>query len=389
MSICYYLPGLGGSALASSPSGLLSWGSVYAAASTPLSALGLAPDGLTPLAPCGVALSPFSLYGDYYGSAFSGLVSAARNYGVSVVSYIWDWRYALSSIGESLAQQIIRDVSPGIPCSIVAHSAAGLVARAAWLSLGAVGAQDLVRRIVTYGTPHQGSYGAVRLWSLDAASLTSVQYLAAARAVLRAPFPPPQCDPVAQAAIAGTATTWPALYDTLPLVGGSDFAADPLRVLLYEPASWIGPVQPAAAWLSYAATITRPWLLSAASMPPAWVLTTIAGTGTPTAGMLRLGGSIGLPVAYTIGADGDGTVTTSSALVAGAAQITLSCGHNDLPLRLVQDGTLLAAILDPRGPPSPPPAAVVVSGPAVPLLGPPPVPSLGYPAGGGSGMRGC
>ena len=73
-----------------------------------------------------------------------------------------------------------------MPCSIVAHSAGGLVARAAWLALGQAGATNLVRRIVTYGTPHQGSYGAVRLWSLDAASLTSVQYLAAARAVLRA-----------------------------------------------------------------------------------------------------------------------------------------------------------------------------------------------------------
>ena len=68
----------------------------------------------------------------------------------------------------------------------------------------------------------------------------------------------------------------------------------------------------------------------------------------------------------------------------GLRRYTLACGHNDFPLRLVQDGTLLAAVLDPRGPPSPPPAAVVVGGPAVPLLGPPPVPSLGYPAGGGS-----
>jgi Lecithin:cholesterol acyltransferase len=389
MAICYYLPGLGGSALVGQQSGIQVWGSVLAATLFPLSTLGLAGDGVSPAVPCGVALQPSGLYADYYGAALVALTSSLQASGTDIVPYSWDWRHALSEIGASLASTIQSQVSPAAPCSIVAHSAGGLIARYAWLVLGQAGAQDLVRRIVTYGTPHQGSYGAVQLWSLDSSSLTQVQYLALARAALDPLGPVNPCEYLLQSSLAGVTTTWPALYDTLPLIGGTEDAADPNRVVLFNAGNWQGPVTPSQAWLTQARLVTQPWLLSPASMPPSWVLTTIAGIGAPTVSTLLNPGSLGAKYAYAALADGDGTVTSGSALVPLSAQYTVTGMHNDLPLLLADTGLLAEAVLAVRTPPAPPPPAELLPGALIPLLGGPPIPSLGYPAGGRSPMVGC
>ena len=119
------------------------------------------------------------------------------------------------------------------------------------------------------------------------------------------------------------------------------------------------------------------------------MLTSIAGTGVPTVGQLSRPQYLGSARAYSAGSDGDGTVTTGSALVEDSYQYTLAARHADLPLLLASTGILARAVLEVRTPPAPPPPPVTVPGPLVPLLGGPPVPSLGYPAGGSSPMRGC
>jgi hypothetical protein len=389
MSICYYLPGLSGSSLVSQASGAQYWGSVSASVTTPLSRLALSADGLTPLGPCGVALVPSGIYVDYYGPAFTAFIRSLLGEGMIVQAYSWDWRLTLLNLGASLAAVIQTQVTSDDPCSIVAHSAGGLVARAAWLALSQLGMTALVRRIVTYGTPHQGSYGPVQLWSLDSSSLDQVQYLAIVRVGLIGRVLPNICDYVSAPALAGVTTTWPALYDVLPLLGGSEASDDPNRSLLFSAENWLGPVSPAQAWLSYAISTTQAWLSNPASIPPSWVLTTIAGDGILTAGQLSRPQYLGSILAYSIGSDGDGTVTVGSALISGSMQYVISGRHGDLPLLLASNGLLARAVLEVRTPPTPPPPQVSIPGPVVPLLGGPPIPSLGYPAGGQSPMRGC
>ena len=74
--------------------------------------------------------------------------------GCDVVMHAYDWRRSILDSGRELAARLAAD--PAAEIHIVAHSMGGLVARAA-LKTHAIAR---VRRLITVGTPHAGSFAA-------------------------------------------------------------------------------------------------------------------------------------------------------------------------------------------------------------------------------------
>ncbi|MGH3512813.1 MAG: esterase/lipase family protein [Pseudonocardiaceae bacterium] len=373
MTICYVLPGLGGSELYQD-SALTDkvWVSYTRLALGQLGRLRLAPDGASPGPPDGVQLYPGGPLPDYYGSAIAALAAALSPHGYSVVPWGYDWRLSTQVTGRLLADRIRRDVTAADPCSLVGHSLGGLVCRLAWASLVGTGESGLVRRIVTLGTPHWGSYGPVRIWSRDSEvsqqlwyiSLASIAVFGGAIAVSTGRIWDPS-------RVAALTSTWPAVYETLPSLLAPDAGADPNRLVIYS-GPWPSDRGVSMAWLDYARTVYQPLLASAGTLPPAWILTTVGGSGYATVSRLERPQYLGDPRAYVSTGDGDGQVVLSSAILPGSAQIQLTGAHGDLPVITAGLSQAAAVILDPRVAPDPPPPAQVLPGIyPVQLHGPP------------------
>lgn len=374
MTICFFVPGFAGSMLSLDQAGKdVVWCDYSALALGGMRRLALSPDGVTPLPPHGRQLYPAGLYAAYYGEARATLGYQMVTDGYEVVGWPYDWRLRTRSNGELLAQRIRSATSIDDPCAIVAHSFGGVVARAAWADLVATGDQAKVRRIVTLASPHWGSYRVVQLWTGSDKSLRQLQLLSFGPvAVLPAPALLLGALPYSSAELVGLAMTWPALYELLPTIGQPDSGDDPDRLTLYTSTAWRSPTRPAAALLDESRTDFGPWLHGAASVPPAWVLTTVAADGLPTYDRLLAPRALGVLEALGQTAAGDGTVTVASALLASAANVTIPAGHMEVPLAMARDGTLRELVLQVRVAPQPPPPATVRYGPiAVGKAGPP------------------
>jgi len=363
MPRCYVVPGLAGSELFRDPAlTSLLWVSYTELMLGTLGGMRLAPDGISPGPPDGIALYPGAPLPEYYESPIVQLAAALGPHGYDTFVHGYDWRLSTRITGPQLAARIRAEVDPADPCSIVAHSLGGLVARLAWADLARTGQTALVRRIVTLGTPHWGSYGAVRVWSLDHDLVTQLSYLS----WLTAAF---WTVPIAVAGgllwsptrIAALAATWPSMYETLPSLLAPDAASDPGRAAIYN-GQWPAARGVRPDLLADARDVYQPLLASAATQPPSWVMTTVAGVGESTVGALVAPWLLGDARAYKVTGDGDTTVQTSSALLAGSAQFTLGGCHGDLPEIAVGIPAAVNAILDPRGPPGPAPPPVHAPG---------------------------
>lgn len=336
--------------------------------------LRLASDGVSPGPPDGVPMFFGPPLDAYYGYAIRRLTADLKPLGYSVMPFGYDWRLDPSFMGDLLMTFIVENVTADNPCTIVGHSFGGLVARYAWSLLVGAGQSNLVRRIVTLGTPHWGSYGAVELWSLDADQLDQIFYLTLASTVLTSNVPPPARPTIwTPTEIAAVSATFPSFYWTLPSLLAPDVALDPNRSAVYG-SGWPADRGVTSRWLAAAVNSFQPMLASASFTPPAWVMTTVAGKGLPTVGRLTYPNVLGSARAYQRFDVGDGTVETSSALLAGSAQYTVTAGHQDLPRTTANSGLLTQLVLDARGPPTPPPPAVVVPGQLGQILAGPPSP---------------
>ena len=283
MPIIYVVPGIGGTSLGTSPATSSdTWVSYTAMALGFIGRMRLAADGINPGPPDGVQLYAGRPLPDYYQRCIVALVAQLGPQGYVVLDHGYDWRLDAQLLGTDLAARIVAGVQPGSPCTIVAHSYGGLVARLAWSSLVGSGQSGLVRRIITLGSPHWGSYGAVRLWSLDSDQLTQVFYLSIPAAIVSAttnPFVPGRVWTESQ--LATLAGTMPCLYWTLPSLLAPDAAADPGRSAVYG-TTWPASRGVSTHWLQQAMTAWQPLLAGSSTFPPAWVLTTVAGVGLPT-----------------------------------------------------------------------------------------------------------
>lgn len=380
MPICYFLPGFSSSSLGRAPGGgNVLWVDYTQIAFGLVGGMRLNAAGTAPGPPDGAQLYPGGPLSDYFGTAVAVLSAQLAPHGYSVRPYGFDWRGRVLTLGAILAQQIRAEVTAEESCSIVAHSLGGLVARAAWSDLVGTGDSNLVRRIVTIGTPHWGSYGIVALLSGGLDTLRQISYLSwSASSLQRAVTPIPFSRPWTVSELIALCATWPSCYQLFPVLGAPGSESDPFRPRLYEAEAWPTATAISAAHLAEAAGAFQTWLKSPESLPPSWVLTTVAGTGLGTFDKLIISNRVGDITSLESVGSGDGQVTTSSALLPESAQYTFQARHVDLPDLLSLSGVLAGLVLNVRNPPDPPPPPAYSPDPVSARFAGPPLPPLNW-----------
>lgn len=372
----YLLPGLLGSEMLN-PHPVLPdavWASWTRLALCHFFYLELAADGVSPAPITGRPCTPGRPLPDYYQPLAVDLRAGLGQLGYQVIDYGYDWRKTAVTTGVQLAAEIASTSSPADPAVIVAHSQGGLIARSAWFQLGLLGRQSHLRRIITLGTPHRGSYGVPVAWSLDDPQLMQLAVVKNLVTLGGKYVPGFEDRPwVSTADLVRALSTWPGLYELLPLLDSQAAHDDPDRERLYTASNWPPDRGISQDWLDYARGPWRTFLLDPASMPPANVLVCVSGNGVNTPARLARPDYLGQARAFEFTELGDGRVTADSALAPNAYPVVGSALHSDLPLsQWVRDGCIRWAPLD-LGPPPPPPE--VIRGPVVPILGSPPTPN--------------
>jgi len=231
-----------------------------------------------------------------------------RAAGFAAIMHDYDWRLNLSDLSAAFLARLRAD--PADSLLIVAHSMGGLIARSA---LGAAERARL-RRLITLGTPHGGSYGAVQALR---GTYPVVRRLAA-------------LDPLhdAEALSSDVFNTFPSIHQMVPGHATAQHAA------LFDIGSWpsAGP-RPDAQLLQQGRSF-------AAALPACDErCIAIAGTQQRTVTGLQLAGDEFL---YQVSNAGDGTVPLESAQLAGCSNYYVRCEHSALP----RSATVARAVLE-------------------------------------------
>jgi hypothetical protein len=220
-----------------------------------------------------------------------------RAAGFRVVMHEYDWRGDLGTLGRDLSAHLCADPAPGI--AIVAHSMGGLIARSAMALPGF----ERVRRLITLGVPHQGSFGAAQAIR---GTYPVVRRLAAldrrhdAEALARLVF-----------------STFPSIYQLLPAMALSP------QLDLFERRNWPGSgPQPLPELLDQA----RAFVGELPAVDERCIA--ISGTHQRTVVGAHLAGD---DFHYTVDDAGDGTVALASAQRPGADNYYVRCEHSELP----------------------------------------------------------
>jgi pimeloyl-ACP methyl ester carboxylesterase len=340
-----YIPGLLGTVLGYSRGPLLPaqaiWPDGAAILSGGLARLQLDADGVSlgPMAGT-IPMQALGILGPSYGP----LAYAMRQYGWSVSPMAYDWRLSLASLGPAVAAAAVAAYGDQ-PFALVAHSLGGLVAVAAYAALRAAGRDAQVTRMVTIGTPHYGSFEAVRIWGRLA---STYRWIVAAQGWgLHWP------GTIGPAYIDQILWSWPSLYEVMPCRDyGPLFASDPNQaVALYDYANYPGGDD----------TVFRSRMVAAPDVQdnirdvyPVGRTAHILGVGHRTPD--------GLPnptrptdgTAYHTTYGGDGSVTTEEGRLPGCSAATIYSSHILLPLtprvwaavgRIVPDGLRTDVVL--------------------------------------------
>jgi pimeloyl-ACP methyl ester carboxylesterase len=356
----YLVPGLVGSELLSAqrpPLGPTLWLSYTRIALGHMGRTRLGPDGVSPAEGYGVLCTPGRPLPDFYTQWSQLLDEQLSGQGYNTLQHGYDWRLHPSDNGDSLANRIRSDTTADEPAVIIGHSMGGLVARFAWRSLVRTDETALIRRIITLGTPHWGSYQIEELWSFLRREIQLIWGLTQiGERVWTDLAPPPDPGPWTPDQVVRLTQTWPGCYDLLPNPAQPGVGSDPLRYLLWDAANWPAARRPVQEWLDYAHDVTFPALVAANTRPPASVLTTVATTNIPTQVRLQSAAALGSFEALVLDGFGDGVVGTASALLEGSTQVTVDgVGHSDLPGAVARSGQLAALVLavnpDAPGPP--------------------------------------
>jgi hypothetical protein len=217
--------------------------------------------------------------------------------GFTVRYFDYDWRRDVQELGALLATRIAEQFAgqPATGISLVGHSMGGLVGRAALLT--ETGAR--IQQLITLGTPHDGCFAPVQ-------ALRGVYPLVRRIAQLD---PQRSAETLARDVFA----TFHSLYQLLPRPrAGLD---------LLDPRNWprTGP-QPNATLLA------RVPMLQLGG--PDNRMTTIAGSGFHTVTTAAL---VQDDFYYRVELNGDGTVPTNRAVLAGVAAWHCKVSHSELP----------------------------------------------------------
>jgi pimeloyl-ACP methyl ester carboxylesterase len=380
----YLVPGLFGSELNSYRllGGNLLWIDYIRLAQGQAGRMWLADDGVSPKGGFGKVCTPGRPLPQFYTTWQATLDQQLSGDDYNSLQHGYDWRLHPSDNGDSLANRIRADTTPDEPCTIIGHSMGGLLARFAWRSLGRTGEHTLVRRIITLGTPHWGSYQIEEMWSFIVREIQLIFLLSnvSPTAIAEVPYPP---YPTWSAnAVVNLTMSWPGCYDLLPsLLQPGATTADPLRSLMYESGNWPAAKRPLQVWLDYARDTTHVALADPSTIPPASILTTLACDNLQTQTSLQSAAALGTSIPLVLDGFGDGVVPTASALLEGSTQVRVGgVGHQDLPGAVARGGQLAALVLA-VNPDQPPPTPAQVPAVANQLLGSIPFPdrqTLGY-----------
>ncbi len=354
MTRCYFLPGIpGGELFFSGNPPQPYWADYSALLAHGVGPLALQADGVTDLdqtlparIPNGPILSKYGAAMETLGYQLRQAVNGGPQWVVVGVGY--DWRKDLIGEGKKLSKAIQQEVTGADPCTLVGHSMGGLVARAAWYDLNKAGLSNLVRRIVTMGTPHKGSYGPIRTWSSmdDTTSLiaTATSYLNGIKYGI-AGF-----SVLTDRQVQAITATWPSFYQLLPTFKPA--GSDPPEKWLFEAYNygvWDASVNVQQKWLDYAKNVWQPFLADPLSMPPPWVMTSVGSIGVSTPYRLNHQVVTGNPGCLDFSPSGDGTVLYTSSLATSGRQVMLNgIVHSVLTESLVNSGWLHPLILEQR-----------------------------------------
>lgn len=363
MPICYFVPGFGGTELWATLRVWLSYSDVIFGK---FGTMELSANGVTPGGPDGAVLHVPTYQPDHPAAQFlSGyyerIIDCLRQYlaphGYTTQPWAYDWRLDCRATGNRLANDIRMAVKPDAPCSIVAHSMGGIIARRAWWDLGQTNQSNLIRRIVTIGTPHQGSYSAIReLWGPDGTVAEKLwRYNNVIGTAVRFRGKILYYKRWSTDDIANLFLTWPAFYQLFPMLGGIDSSFDPNRAAIFDAANWRAGLTPSAARLTDTRDNWQSWLRSPASLPPTNVLVTVAGLGSTVPTRLQVRTNIAQDGSLYFFDDGDGTVPTHSAWLTGYTAHALAAQHGDVCSASTINNAVISWVLDePAAPPAPP-----------------------------------
>jgi len=233
--------------------------------------------------------------------SFLALKFSLQTAGFTVRYFDYDWRRDVQELGALLAKRIAGqfETNPDTVISIVGHSMGGLVGRAALLTE----AGSRAHRLITLGTPHDGSFAPVQ-------ALRGVYPLVRRIA---------QLDPMrsAETLARDVFATFHSLYQMLPRPRTGHLAgADML-----DPRNWprTGP-QPNATLLARVPMLN----LGGADSR----IATIAGCGSYTVVNATL---VHDDFFYRVELGGDGTVPTTRAVMAGVPAWYCRVAHSELP----------------------------------------------------------
>lgn len=333
--------------------------------------------GVGPGPPHGELCLPGSPLSAYYGTLTFFLAAGLSNDRYEVRQVGYDWRKSIFTAGDLLAAQIRNYATPADPCSIVAHSQGGLVARCAWAVLLAAGQSNLIRRIVTLGTPHRGSYAPAMVWSLQEELLTQLSLACNVLAGVDTLLGPPQSlEYVSLLELTRITATWPSMYQLLPLVDSASRAGDPLRPALFNPDNWPAELHLSSLHLLSAVNAWKDFLRDPASMPPYEVLTTLGGSGRNTPFYLDSVADLGSPAAIGFSEFGDGRVMLDSSVLLPGRALVVASGHGELPSQPIVLAEISGLVLEERPPPPQPAVAqeelsnglVIMAGPPSPAI---------------------
>lgn len=295
-------------------------------------------DGPGPLAG-GANIVPNRLWQGYYGRLHDKL---REEY--TVVDLPYDWRHSIAQTATELTQTI-RTYTGGQDYVLVGHSMGGLIARLIWAQEQGVDRRDKLKRIVTLGTPHWGSYRAVQLLArLDPTYQQIANVIGILPQVLSVLGLPSTFfgNLVASQILAildRVIASWPSVYELFPNLAEPNFAGDPVRAQLYQQISW-SPFNGYVTQQNLTDARSDIHRQLAGAVPPPSQIVCVRALGVPTPA--ELSDIALLPQIRGYGLkDGDGAVTANAAWLGDVGLQTKGL-HDRLPLHVC----VLSHVLD-------------------------------------------
>lgn len=239
-----------------------------------------------------------------------------------VGGYPYDWRISPTGSGAQLMQNLVANAGRYETATLVAHSMGGLVARAAWKYLKFDGKENLVRRIITIGTPHRGCYNPTKVFDGTDSSLNQINQ--ALNLIYLGLYP--------KSRLIEVIATWPGFYALLPFLDADRLRNDPRAADLYQAANWPGVEGVQQFWLEFTKVSVHRFFADPETVPPPRVLTTVSGLNQLTRFAVKPTGSFLDPNSYYYTDQGDGVVPIDSSRLGKGPAWGINATHQEFAI---------------------------------------------------------